>query len=677
MFLKYCTALLLSFSFLFAQAQDSDFELVNQCIAFTNYNPKNNPLEAIKSLNGSITDAEESRDVVKQMELKIEKGRINLYDLHKYEVAADMFIKVLTQEELNDNTQVEVIALCGMAQVYQQVQDNQKASEYLEKALGVVIESKNKHAEVFFTTLIAELNENRGRHDLALSQYSEVLNNKKDTHLEFAARAHAGLGRIYQSKEQYDRAETHFLDAIGVYRTLGNKLKEASMLNFFARFCDVSKQSSRALSNYKAALEMYQEFQNPEKVAHTFNEIGAHYFRNGNYERAIANLQLALREGNRVNASYVIQRAHKLLSRCYNKLGNRDMVLKSQYEHLGITEMIEHDSIENAEHINLQREKLQEIELRRTVSEKDSTIQDLEDEKEAKVKEISQKEEEIQMHRRNVLLLGAVSALAIIVVLLTFYSYLNKRRSNKKLAAANEQIAKQNEELQDLNATKDKFFSIISHDLKGPLNSLSSFTFLLKDHVDSLSKEEIQHLAADLDKSQKNLYALLENLLDWSRSQTGNIEFTPEKFDLKEVLETNKELLSAQANAKGIQINNKAEDTIEVNAHKNSVTTVVRNLISNAIKFTPESGTIDLTLKADANEVIVSVIDNGVGMTKEVMDKLFRIDAKHSTKGTADEKGTGLGLILCKEFIEKNGGRIWVTSEVDKGSQFSFSLPLS
>jgi signal transduction histidine kinase len=270
----------------------------------------------------------------------------------------------------------------------------------------------------------------------------------------------------------------------------------------------------------------------------------------------------------------------------------------------------------------------------------------------------------------------ALIASGVIVVLLVLYLYIVKRRANKILEVANARVQQQNGQLQDLNATKDKFFSIISHDLKGPLNSLTSFSSLLINHTDSLSKDEIRMLAKDLDKSLKNLFALLENLLEWSRSQTGNIEFKPEVFDLNVLLEQNKGLLQTQALNKKIQIENRSAGDVAVKAHKHSVNTVVRNLISNAIKFTPEGGTITLEAVGGQNgDLMVSVKDTGVGMGPEVIQKLFRLDTKHTTKGTADEKGTGLGLILCKDFIEKNGGRIWVESTPGKGSVFYFSLP--
>jgi signal transduction histidine kinase len=243
------------------------------------------------------------------------------------------------------------------------------------------------------------------------------------------------------------------------------------------------------------------------------------------------------------------------------------------------------------------------------------------------------------------------------------------------LKAAQKEVEQQNLKLQELNATKDKFFSIISHDLKGPLNSLTSFSHLLIDHTDSLTKEDIQMLAKDLDKSVKNLFALLENLLEWSRSQTGNIDFTPEVFDLAEILELNKNLFESLAKNKEINVAVGNNPVCLVRAHKQSINTVVRNLVSNAIKFSNKGGAVTLEQRIEGNNILVSVTDTGLGMSQQVIDKLFRLDKKYSTNGTANEKGTGLGLILCKDFIEKNGGQIQVISQPGKGSTFSFLLP--
>jgi signal transduction histidine kinase len=237
-------------------------------------------------------------------------------------------------------------------------------------------------------------------------------------------------------------------------------------------------------------------------------------------------------------------------------------------------------------------------------------------------------------------------------------------------------IQQKNLELEESNNTKDKFFSIIGHDLKSPINSLSSFSMLLIDHMESLSKDEIKMLARDVDKSLKNLSALLDNLLQWSRSQTGAIEFHPHDFDVSVLIQGNKDLLQPQAETKQIRIELANPHSLVVRAHVESVDTVIRNLMSNAIKFTARGGRVTVMAEKSRDEVIVSIMDTGVGIPLSIVDKLFRIDVRHSTNGTANEKGTGLGLVLCKEFVEKNGGNLGVQSIEGQGSTFYFTLPV-
>jgi len=420
------------------------------------------------------------------------------------------------------------------------------------------------------------------------------------------------------------------------------------------------KNTERSLANHVAALEVRQALNDKRGIAESYNNAAILYQEEKNLSRAIANLELALSAGNEANATYEKMRSYEHLYQCYRQLGDFSNALRYKEEHEGMIDLLQREKDER---------ELAEKESLYEISKMENSINRLE-----AVRLQREREIEAQKQFRNVLML--VIALVVTILLMTVFLYLSKRRSNKQLKSKNAIIQTQNIQLQELNATKDKFFSIISHDVKGPLNSLSSFAGLLINHTDKLSKEDIQMLAKDLDKSLKNLFALLENLLEWSRSQTGNIEFTPEPFDLTGVLTENKALLEAQATNKKIQLIQEYTAPLQIKAHRHSVTTVVRNLLSNAIKFTPEGGTITLAIAPGAGKVTVSIKDTGVGMSPEVIDKLFRIDTKHSTKGTADEKGTGLGLILCKDFIEKNGGNLGVSSEINKGSTFYFTLPL-
>jgi signal transduction histidine kinase len=229
--------------------------------------------------------------------------------------------------------------------------------------------------------------------------------------------------------------------------------------------------------------------------------------------------------------------------------------------------------------------------------------------------------------------------------------------------------------LKELNATKDKFFSIIGHDLRNPLNALLGFSELLSGNTRQYTTEEIRMYNKIINDSARNMHQLIENLLDWSRSQSGTIDFSPRQCDLIQVTNDIQDIFRIQINKKKIGILNNIPANMKVFADKNLLSTILRNLISNAIKFTPHGGYITLSAEKADGYANISVSDTGIGMTKEQLDKMFKLDTNLTKEGTSEEKGTGLGLILCKEFVEIHKGNIRVESVPDKGSIFTFSLP--
>jgi signal transduction histidine kinase/ligand-binding sensor domain-containing protein len=245
---------------------------------------------------------------------------------------------------------------------------------------------------------------------------------------------------------------------------------------------------------------------------------------------------------------------------------------------------------------------------------------------------------------------------------------------NLALEKALNKINKQNDKLKELNVTKDKFFSIIAHDLKGPLNSLSSFSDLLANYTDAMSVDEIKTVAKDLNKNVKNTINLTENLLTWARSQMNKLNFEIQEIDLNKLIKQNIDLLDSIAKSKNIDLKSKLEPGIIVKADEHQLRFIIRNLINNAIKFTHEGGKILVRSQIAENKIEVSIIDSGVGIAKEIKNNIFNLENNNSTPGTAGEKGTGLGLILCKEFIEKNKGKIRLESEEGKGSTFTITM---
>jgi len=247
----------------------------------------------------------------------------------------------------------------------------------------------------------------------------------------------------------------------------------------------------------------------------------------------------------------------------------------------------------------------------------------------------------------------------------------------EKLEDTNKILEDQKGELELLNKTKDKFFSIIGHDLKNPIGALMNYTEILMNADMDIKEAERAEFYEIINFSAKHTFSLLENLLNWSRTQTGSIRFDPKHTSLTELVNENITLLKANAKSKTINLYTDIKDDLRVFADPNMVKTVIRNLITNAIKFTHENGSIKISGLIDADKIIVSITDSGVGISEENIAKIFKVGEHHTTQGTNNEAGTGLGLVICREFVEKNGGKIWVTSDIGKGTTFSFTIPHS
>lgn len=244
-----------------------------------------------------------------------------------------------------------------------------------------------------------------------------------------------------------------------------------------------------------------------------------------------------------------------------------------------------------------------------------------------------------------------------------------------ELKASKDIIEQQNRELRELNTSKDKFLSILAHDLKNPIAGIITVSQLILKMYDSLEDNERLTYMQEIYTSTKRVLNILEDLLQWSSSQSGRIEYNPEEIQLNRVTYEVVASLERSADEKNITISNDVDDSITAFADRNMISTVIRNLLSNAVKFTARGGCVTLLAEKGLTHVHYRVSDNGVGISTENMDKLFKIDEGLSTQGTNNEKGTGLGLILCKEFIEKNRGTITLESIPGKGTTFSFTMP--
>jgi len=325
---------------------------------------------------------------------------------------------------------------------------------------------------------------------------------------------------------------------------------------------------------------------------------------------------------------------------------------------------------------------------------------DIQDKKDIEQAVLSEKQ-------RNIFTISVITAIAIFLFLLVvfgifYYRYTIREKANKTLTLKNEeinqqkaeieaqrdyieqknkeisdaliQIQKQKEQLEEVNQSKDRFFSIIAHDLRSPINSLLGFTNLLSNYADAMTTDEVKKISNDLNKSLQNVLQLIEDLLTWARSQMNKVDFKPENISINQIIKEDLELSTILFHKKEVTLKTEIEPNLNAFADADHVKFILRNLITNALKFTNRLGEVCIKASNNGKFIQIDVLDNGVGMPKSFQDTLFKMDTVKSTTGTDNEKGTGLGLLLCKEFIKKNGGDIWVESEEGKGSCFSFTL---
>ena len=296
-------------------------------------------------------------------------------------------------------------------------------------------------------------------------------------------------------------------------------------------------------------------------------------------------------------------------------------------------------------------------------------VQDLEIKYDTKHKQsIINQQNKINTIQNIAIATGLIILIAIVII---------SRSRQKAINEMNRITTLRNDELTSMNNTKDKFFSIIAHDLKNPIHSIHSLiSYIAIDHTE-MNPEELKYNLDVLEKNSKNVAQLLENLLTWARSQSGKITYTPMDLGINAIINNSIDIANIQAHEKSITLNynNSISDEVLVQADSNTLITVFRNILSNAIKFTPDNGNINISAEEDDRFVTVSISDSGVGIPEDKLSTIFDVDRNYSSKGTNQELGTGLGLILCREFVEKNGGTIWADSQIGVGSTFSFTIP--
>jgi signal transduction histidine kinase len=425
-----------------------------------------------------------------------------------------------------------------------------------------------------------------------------------------------------------------------------------------------TEQNEKALEYLNQSLAISQRIQDVEGVSYSYNLLSGIYYRQADYTESIYYAEKSIENLTTAGNKEILLEAYHALYKAYE--GKKDFRKSLYYRDLEIALKEEMFSIEKErEANNLQAEyDLQRKQLEIGTLEKD--------------KEIQQREIIREKFRKKTYIAGIT-----LLILITTYLVISNRRwkkfnallkeRNAAIMAQKEKIDEQNEHLEKLNTVKNKLLSVISHDIRSPLNSLQSMIELIGDGT--LTAADIQQMSKLMSEKLNVTVQLVENMLHWAKSQMDGNVLNAEHFDLQKVVEENVRLAKGHADTKRVQISAKVAAPAIAFADKATVDIVIRNLMNNAIKFSRAGDQLSLSVVDQEKFVKITVQDTGTGIPAEKQSKLFNGVTGFTTPGTSNEKGTGLGLPLCKELVEKNGGTIWFESEPGKGSSFMFTIP--
>jgi signal transduction histidine kinase len=639
------------------------------------------------------------------------------------------------KEKLGDSTRITT--LIDASQEYQYT-NLQKSFDYAEEAIKIAEDKDLPWGKAWTYKNIGNFYAIRGDFATAIKYFDLALNlNYELKDSTRIAACYINLGNNYSSLGKYDEAYFYHTQSYRVANATGNQLQRAISLHNIASTFKELGQYERSFEYFKLSMKISEDIKDLEGAPYNYNEIGSLYIHRSQYDSAQAALMLSLKLTRErklkindlepsilmnIAKTHLLQNDHKTALSYYdsastlylktdNKFGIADVNLgrglvymkekkyeeaqklieqsagvahqinawkleiecyenlSTLYEHKGdyqksLNYYKQHKQLEDSLFSEGMQSKLLKDQILFETESKESQIRAL-----TRMEELGKSEIKKKELIQNILVVAM--ALTGILLFTVYRSGQRRIRINKLLLEHQEDIKKRSVELEQLNQVKDKFFSIISHDLRSPMNALSGILNLMDKG--KVTPEEFSRLSKELRAQFDHTKTLINNLLDWALLQMDKLKIQKEKIDLQALADTNATLVSS-LHVKEVKILNQIDNATFAMGDTNMINLVLRNLIMNAIKFSESGSTVEIMAKTEGENYVVSVKDHGVGISPEVQKMLFEKTSGYSTRGTANEKGTGLGLILCKEFVERNGGKIWLESEEGKGSTFYFTV---
>lgn len=497
------------------------------------------------------------------------------------------------------------------------------------------------------------------------------------------------LGQVYSDLRNSKKAMLYFQESLNKYQVLasgdGNTNGIAMCYEQIALLNLESGNFNEANKNINTLLKIHIKNKSEFGISIAYSHLGKLEYLTGNYTKAVTLLNKSLKIKYEYYSLHSKPSVYLYLGLCAIKTGSFEDGIKKieQGLEIALTNNFKKNQLEiytkladiyldinNYKKAIFYKNKQIEIQNQILFGETDVQIEQLQtfyeiDEKNRQINDLKKENDlhtlKIKQQRFYQTLMGSLIIIAILIAVITYVFYYKLRTKNS--------------ELKTLNSTKNRLFSIISHDLRSPFNAIIGFSDLLKNNAKGLETTKIIKFSEHINSAAINTLALLDNLLNWAKSQTGQIIFKPLKLNLHPIITQTIDILTLTAELKNITLKYIQPSDIEVYADEHMLKTILLNLITNSVKFTNSNGNIIVNAFQKNNFVEITVSDDGIGMNNETKNKLFTLEVNETTLGTANEKGSGLGLVLCKDLVEKHGGDIWVVSEPNKGSTFHFTLP--
>lgn len=634
---------------------------------------------------------------------QIQIAKENLYK--QPQIAKSQFESILATAKAKGNINIQFEAGKQLSFICSNNGNYQAAKTYIVDAVNLAEINGRADQKADFTYLLGTLFHAQGNFPQALLHYLESLRYYEQVnHLYGKLNTYLMLADLYSRQNNFSRAIDYNLKALTLFQQKNDKFRLLNIYEQVGSMYERQNMLSKAFEYYSMALKVYREINNKTGEAAALINLARIQLAQGKTTQSIESYEQAynlvtplhilplevrsligLAKANTLNKEYEAANLQYRKAIVLAKKAGMKIELEEAYE--GLSEVYKglKDPGTSKAFRSLSAE-LKDSLFNDSILKRTSDLQLLyETEKKQAQIELMAKEEKLQKLDLNQTkqVKNFFIALSVLLVLLIFVfvyfirqnSSINKqlKKGMAELELKNIEIEKQSEQLQQLNQVKDRFFSIISHDLRNNLTTMKLYFDLVANA--NFKGESQQSLGKQVAGSVQNTIDLLENLLVWASGQIKGVLVEPKKVNIHKLAEENCQMLRSMAIQKNIQLQNDTDEDACIMADPNMVNLILRNLLSNALKFTPEGGNVSILSQEEDEFHQIIVIDNGVGIEAEKIPHLFTAHLNVSTQGTGNEKGTGLGLMLCKEFVEKNGGSIWVESEAGKGSSFYFTFP--